>query len=421
MNFKIKKETDAKSRGNYVKSVEVRCKCGNLCTYKPKDPNHLPNQPRVWCSNCKIQIYIKRSKMINFDQFGRLGSFGKIIEKTRLFGKTSDKTIVLNLLDQGLYAQEIVRRTSLSASFLSKTINSLKKEGVITQIRAYPKLYKVNYIDQKFLDKGERAKKRAQNEILERKIKPVWLKTLRVHKLRFKNELYEKPAWLYRFKSKGTYNGIRVKVVNLNNWTKYILTFHYSDFNGLEKVEICNNVVIYNFNRIKEEQFVKSKESLRNYINERIEDCKDVRTALIQQGFSIDSRNPTFCQKPHLAVQTKGTPGTLGALGKYLIATIKMPEETREIDDSPKLEEGEEETDNLEKAESIFDVPERIENVARELSELKIELRNERKLLINGVKEAFKEALKEVFTSDDDLSKEQKELKIKSDTEAMFQ
>jgi hypothetical protein len=120
-----------------------------------------------------------------------------------------------------------------------------------------------------------------------------------------------------------------------------------------------------------------------------------------------------------LAVQTKGTPGTLGALGKYLIATIETPEETREIDDSPKLGEGEEETDNLEKAESIFDVPERIENVAREISELKIGLRNDRRELINEFKEAFKEALKEVLTSD--LSKEQKELKIKSDIESMFQ
>lgn len=357
--------------------------------------------------------------MINPDHFNRLVHFEKIIEKPSSIGKTSDKMIVLNLLDQGLYAQEIVRRTSLSASFLSKTISSLKKEGVITQIRAYPKVYKLTYKDKLFLGKGEYAKKHAQNELLERKIRPVWLKTLRVHKLRFKNELYGKPSWLYRFKNKGIYNGIRVRVVNLNNWVKYILTFHYDDFNGLEKIEICNNVVIYNFNRIKEEQYVKSKESLRNYINERIEDCKDVRTALIQQGFNIDSRDPTFCQKPHLAIQTKGTPGTLGALGKYLIATIKMHEETREIDDSPKLGEGEEETDNLEKAESVFDVPERIKNIAHELSELKIELKNERRELISGIKEAFKEALKEVFTSD--LSKEQKELKIKSDMERMFQ
>jgi DNA-binding IscR family transcriptional regulator len=357
--------------------------------------------------------------MINPDHFNRLVHFEKIIEKPSSIGKTSDKTIVLNLLDQGLYAQEIVRRTSLSASFLSKTISSLKKEGTITQIQSYPKVYKLNYKDQLLSEKGERAKKHAQNELLERKIKPVWLKTLRVHKLRFKNELYGKPSWLYRFKNKGIYKGIKVRVVNLNNWTKHILEFHYDDFNGLEKIEICNNVIIYNFNRIKDEQYVKSKESLRNYINERIEDCKDVRTALIQQGFSIDSRDPTFCQKPHLAVQTKGTPGTLGALGKYLIATIEMPEETREIDDSPKLGEGEEETDNLEKAESIFDVPERIENVARELSELKIGLRNDRRELINGIKEAFKEALKEVLTSD--LSKEQKELKIKSDMERMFQ
>jgi len=404
-----------KSSGDYVKSIDIRCKCGKLCNYTPKDTNTLPKQSRAWCSNCKTQIYIKRSKLINSDRFNRLGENGKIQENLGENGKTSDKKIIIKLLDKGFYAQEIVRKTSFSASFLSKTIKSLKEQGLITQIGAYPKIYKITYKQNLFLENGEYAEKRAQNEQLERKIKPVWLKKLRVHKLRFKNELYRKPSWLYKFQCEGIYNGITVSVVNMNNWVKHILQFHYHDFNGLEKIEICNDVIIYNFNRIKEEQFVESKESLQNYINDRIQDCKDARDFLLQKGFDIDSRDPTFCQKPHLAIQTKGTPGTLGSLGKYLTATIKMPNETIEIDDSPKLGEGEEETDNLEKAESIFDVPERIAKVERTLLELITEMKNDRRELLSGIKDVFKE----VFNSD--LSNEEKEDKIKTDVERMFQ
>ncbi|HUS51239.1 MAG TPA: hypothetical protein VMZ91_13815, partial [Candidatus Paceibacterota bacterium] len=80
-----------KSSGDYVKSIDIRCKCGKLCNYTPKDTNTLPKQSRAWCSNCKTQIYIKRSKLINSDRFNRLGENGKIQENLGENGKTSDK------------------------------------------------------------------------------------------------------------------------------------------------------------------------------------------------------------------------------------------------------------------------------------------------------------------------------------------
>ena len=280
-------------------------------------------------------------------------------------GKIAEKLVILEKLDQGLYAQEISRNSSFSVKRISTIINSLKDRRYITMIQSYPKLYKLTKLGRLFLTNGEHEENQVQNEIKEREDQPDLLKKIRVHKLRFKNELYRKPSWLFRFTREGRYNGIRVRVVNMKNWVKHILEFHYHDFNGLEKIEVCNNVIIYNFNRIKEEQYVESKESLQNYLQDRIQDCKDARDFLQQKGFEIDLRKPEFCQKPHFAIETHGTPGTLGALGQYMNITMKTLEEVREVDDSPKTD-GEEETDNEKKAVAIFDIPQQLEDLKKE-------------------------------------------------------
>ena len=307
--------------------------------------------------------------MIKSNNYLELGMVKDLREKCPI-NEISKKLVILEKLDKGLYAQEIARTTSYKIGRLSKIINSLKHQGYITMIQPYPKLYQLTKMGRLFLANGEPEVIQIQNEIKEREDQPDLLKTLRVHKLRFKNELYRKPSWLFRFTREGRYNGIRVKVVNMKNWVKHILEFHYNDFNGLEKIEVCNNVIIYNFNRIKEEQYVKSKESLQNYLQDRIQDCKNARDFLQQKGFEIDPRKPEFCQKPHFAIETHGTPGTLGALGQYMNITIKTPEEVREVDDSPKTD-GEEETDNEKKAVAIFDIPQQLEDLKKENQELK--------------------------------------------------
>ena len=207
-------------------------------------------------------------------------------------GEIAEKLVILEKLDQGLYAQEIFRTTSYKIGRLSKIINSLKLQGYITMIQAYPKLYQLTKLGKLFLANGEPEVIQVQNEIKEKNCRPDLLKKLRVHKLRFKNKLYRKPSWLYKFQYEGMYNGIKVKVVNMKNWVKHILEFHYHDFNGLEKIEVCNNIIIYNFNRIKEEQYIESKESLQNYLQDRIQDCKEARTFLVRKGFEIDPRDP---------------------------------------------------------------------------------------------------------------------------------
>jgi len=294
----------------------------------------------------------------------------KCREKIVQIGKIEEELVVLKYLDQGLYAQEIARKSLLSAKKLSGIINSMKSRGLITQTHAFPKFYRCTIIGKAFLDRGEMSEKPLQNEISERKKLPDWVNQLRVHKLRFKNELISKPGWLYRIKKEGHYSGLYVKRIELNNWTKFIVIFNYQDFNGLEKIEICNDVIIYNFNRKRFGQFVDSKESLINYIEDRINDCKKARILMEQSGFEIDSKDPVFCQNPHFAIESKGDPKALGSLGQDLLITIKTRKEVREIDDSPKTG-GEEETDDIEKAKSYFDVPDEITSIKETISEMK--------------------------------------------------
>ena len=318
---------------------------------------------------------IKSNKYLELD-------IGKNHREKCPIGKIAEKLVILEKLDRGLYAQEISRNSSFSVKKLSKIIHSLKHQGYITMIQRYPKLYQLTKLGRLFLANGEPEVIQVQNEIKEREDQPDLLKTLRVHKLRFKNELYRKPSWLLRFTREGRYNGIRVKVVNMKNWVKHILEFHYNDFNGLEKIEVCNNVIIYNFNRIKEEQYVKSKESLQNYLQDRIQDCKDARDFLLQKGFEIDPRKPEFCQKPHFAIETHGAPGTIGALGQYMNITVKTPEEVREVDDSPRTG-GEEETDNMEKAVAIFDISQQLEDLKTENQALRKDIQELTRTLTN--------------------------------------
>lgn len=334
--------------------------------------------------------------MIKSNNYLQLPIVKKCREKIAHCGKSIEELPIhkiLKYLDQGLYAQEIARKGLLSAKNLSRIINSMKSQGLITQIHAFPKFYQLTKIGKVFLDQGEISEKQLQNEVNGRRKLPDWVNQIRVHKLRFKDKLISKPSWLHRIKKEGYYSGLYIKRIELTNWTKFIITFNYQDFNGLEKIEVCNNVIIYNFNRKKFAQFVDSKESLINYIEERINDCKNARVLMEQSGFEIDHQDPIFCQKPHFAIESKGDPSALGSLGQDLLITVKTHKETREVDDSPPKNGGEEETDDIEKVKAYFDVPDEITNIKDTISEMKDAIKDAIKEISSGFKtmsEAFK-------------------------------
>ncbi len=306
--------------------------------------------------------------MINFIKYQKITNWKNHREKVPI-GKIVREIEILKLLDQGLYAQEIVQKISLSQKKLSRIINSFKERGLILQTKRYPKLYQSTNLGKIILEQGDLKQKRIQEYIKEEKTKPSWLKEIRVHKLRFKNKLIHKPSWLNRVRNVEMRNGFSVKRIELKNWTKFLLTFNYQDFDGLEKIEVCNNVIIYNFNRIRDEQYVSSNESLENYFNARIEDCKKARAFIQQRGFEIDNNEPEFCQKPDYAIETHGDPRAFGSLGQYMNISIKTSNEIRKADDSPK-NGGEEETNDIEKVKSYFDMPNELEDMNNKLNTL---------------------------------------------------
>ncbi len=230
-------------------SLEIKCECGHAWNYKPRDPNKIPKRPHSKCKKCNKWFEIKRTKLIKSNNYLQLGIVKKCREKIGHCGKIEEELVILKYLDKGLYAQEIARKGLFSAKNLSRIINSMKSRGLITQIHAFPKFYQCTIMGKVFLDRGEISEKQLQNKKSERKKLPDWVNQIRVHKLRFKDKLISKPSWLRRIKKEGYYSGLYIKRIELTNWTKFIIIFNYQDFNGLEKIEVCNKVIIYNFNR----------------------------------------------------------------------------------------------------------------------------------------------------------------------------
>lgn len=349
-----------------------------------RDPKKIPKNPHTKCSNpnCDHWINIKRSKLINFLNYQKITNWKNVRKKVPI-GKNVRKLEILKMLDQGLYAQEISQKISLSQKNLSRIINSFKERGLIIQIQSYPKIYQITNRGRSILAQGDLSQTRIDEYIPEREDLPKGILHLRVHKLRFKNELIQKPTWLNQIRNTAIINGLTIKKVELKNWNKFLIFFNYQDFNGLEKIEVCNNVIIYNFMRKKQEQFVFTKTELEDYLEARISDCKDARTLLLQKGFEINNRDPDFCQNPSYAAISNGDPNALGSLGKQLILTVKTPTEVREVDDSPKTEKGEEETDDLKKAKSYLDMPNTLENINTRISNIENAMRG----MVDSIKE----------------------------------
>lgn len=346
--------------------INLRCnRCSHRQEYEPRDFNKIPKKPHTRCKNCKNWIYINRNeliKIINDEKYQSTKKKKKCSTKKPKNGKIEYQLKILKLLAKGFYAQQISQKTLLSAKKLSQIINRLKDNELITQVQKFPKLYELTKKGKLLLDLDP---KKDQKKNKKEKFK---LEPLRVHKLRFKNQMIQKPTWLINTPDGAIIKGMRVKKVYMQNWIKNILSFPHDNFNGLNKIEVCNNVIIYNFNRNKKEQYVSSGEEFEDYLSNRIQDCMQAREFLKKKGFIIDGTEPILCQNPHFALASKNGKG-IGALGKYLLMTVRTPEETREIDNSLG-EDGEEETDNIEKAKSYFDVPEDIEKITGKIENI---------------------------------------------------
>ncbi len=208
----------------------------------------------------------------------------------------------------------------------------------------------------------------------EDKLRPKWIVEQRIHRFKFfqdfKNprpednipkEVRDINQTGRKFKLKNL--GLYVEMVKMNNWDRYIVHLGYSEFGGITKVEINLHKVIYNFKRTKEDSTISNKGSFIKYIRDRIFDIQECRNFLVGKGFDIQDHDPIPLQKIKIAIKSKDELRTIGEYGKYLdlVFTDKYGNEI-EVDNSPD-DNGEEETDNLEDALSVYDIPKLLKDI----------------------------------------------------------
>lgn len=306
--------------------------------------------------------------MIDSDNFQKISQLKHLRKKFQNSQKVKHFKL-LELLGKGIYAQEISQKYSVSKAKLSRIIKSFKKRNLIEQIQTYPKRYKLTKIGTLILAQGDLSQTKIQefttnNELLQESLPPV-----RAHLDRFSNKLVQKPSWLSTIRNVEQRNGMTIKKVRLHNWNKFIAYFHYQDFKGLDNIEICKKVIIYNFKQKISDQLVFSEVELQQRDHNLISNCKQARIYLQQRGFLIGQEEPIRCQKPHWATSSKD-PRHIGQLGKKMLLTINTPNESLIIDDSPGLD-GEEETTDRDKVISYFALPDELEKVKDDVFEIK--------------------------------------------------
>jgi len=354
-------------------------------------------------------------------------------------GKNVKNVEILELLGKGYYAQEIVQKYSLSTSFLSRIVNSFESRGLIEQIQTYPKRYKLTQTATLILEQGDLNQMIISEFITGKKRSPKKLPPVRAHLDRFKNELIQKPSWLNRIRDRGIVNGLIIKRVELKNWTKFLIFFNYQDFNGLENIEVCNNIIIYSFKQKLGDQLVSSKEEVVDHKKDLILNCKQARSFLQEKGFSIGQEEPVRCQKPHYGISSKD-PRHIGQLGKELLMTIKTDNGSIIIDDSPGID-GEEETDSEEKAFSYFAMPDELDKIKGDVNEIKekidqivdntgdktqkseiSELKNKITEIVEGIKEGLKEGFEKMTQAlIESINPPKQKIQVETDSGGMYQ
>lgn len=359
--------------------MQIKCpRCNNTQNYKIRDPDKIPLRPKTQCKHCRCWIYINKELINNKKLTKKIGQRKNVRPKIKNLEKTKTflvNTKILKMLDEGLYAKQIADMTNFSNKILSQTINGLKRKNLIKQVNKKPKIpkfYQLTTKGQLTLKKDFSLNDQKKEEIEKKEIelKPCGIDKCRVHAVRFKNDLIQRASWLYKIKTRGIVRGLRVKKINLKNWSKFIIYFNNSDFNGIEKIEINTQTIVYNFKLNKSEQYVYQNESLKNYLNDKINDCKRARTFLQQKGFSIDNKDPEPCGGPHYGFESHGDPTSLGSLGQYLNFSVNSDS----VDDSSN-NGGEEETTDQVKAQSVLDIPRSISEMKNSIVEMATQMK----------------------------------------------
>lgn len=109
--------------------------------------------------NDKDKNELNTLKILIQSQKNQLSKLDKVNQKIYQLKPILDEGVInaieiLKLLDQGLYAQEIVQKGLFSNSSLSRIINSFKERGLIIQTKPYPKIYEITTLGKLILKQG---------------------------------------------------------------------------------------------------------------------------------------------------------------------------------------------------------------------------------------------------------------------------
>jgi DNA-binding PadR family transcriptional regulator len=411
--------------------------CGNSQEYRSRSKKS-PKRPSVKCKHCHKNIYFKLGKLrrgfkkktevsklknesskpknIEITKFpSEVSNLKKLrfqnsetstsepinIEKRSFQMEYSLVLLFLNKEKNGMYARQL-------ASF----INDMTYKQIWSILR---KMLKINLVKE-----SDNAINRKTNEniyqITEFGIK--YLNNTRIlppefdeHCTRFKNDLLKIPKWILntKFDCPQLDDMFIVKKSKPNGWNKYIMeVVNTKTFNGMSSVEICKNVVIYNFNREPSECHFKSKADLINFEKERIMDCKRMRLLLESRDFEIDKKDPTRAQKGHYVIVPEDL-YRIGNIDKNL--NIEIDDGKRKItqDNTPK--DGSIENDNQNDVINVYNQANNVAEMRKDIQDLRNEFR-EFKTEMTGAIRDLTNTLKEIFlSSKTDNSNENKENK----------
>jgi len=277
--------------------------------------------------------------------------------------------LILKLLNQGLYPQQISQKTSLSLEKISRILNWLESKKYITLTSKYPRLYKVGqktklyilYLEK--LLKGPKSKKKISGT----------KNKIRIHKIGYKNKLIRAPNWLWGLpENQNTkYNGINVyRNSKTKNNEQFYIYLDYTKFNGLTSIKITTQKVIYYFDRLEEHQWIPfTMGAYNNYCKELEHNCIRARNYLEKDlEFKIDRGSPLLLTYPECALSLNGK----SFFGTTINGSLEL-KDGRKIyfDDSPGRMEGEIEGP-MDVMNNVFNViPEKVNKIEKDIGNLK--------------------------------------------------
>ena len=273
----------------------------------------------------------------------------------------------------GMYGSQIALKLFFPNKLLWSKLREFKKCGLIIpefKKNKIPKFYKLTEKGEIILsslipptDTKERIEKKFPEGIIK----------FSIHKLRYKQGLVTKPSWIYStlIGIERRYNGIIIKRTSLKNWDKFYLYFRNSNqYGGIHNIEVCNNWLIYNFRRKKEDSIVESSTGLDTFLQNRVDDCKRLGEHLSNLGFELDPMEPIEAQKPHWVIETEDG-CKYNDIGKFIELHIKDAQGTLIQDHSPPSSDPHTETDSKEKVKNVFEQGNRIDQLSKDMKEVK--------------------------------------------------